>query len=139
MNPRYRHFLVSNGRIFFIRLSTAMCWETFLRTFSVSLEFYFVAYGNTKHFQISSNGNSSFFAVEMWYYTCDFPITIAWYLEAFLFIPFCLYLLLTFARSAFITSSTFSAVLPAKKICISSAYADNVLCCLVCLFVILFI
>ena len=81
----------------------------------VPLEFYFVVYGNTKHFQISSNGNSSFFAVEMWYYTCDFPITIAWYLEAFLFIPFCSYHLLTFARSAFITSSTFSAVLPAKK------------------------
>ena len=43
----------------------------------VPLEFHFVVYGKTKHCQISSNGNSSVFAVEMWYYTCDFPITIA--------------------------------------------------------------
>ena len=37
MNSRYRHFLVSNGRMFFIRLSTAICWETFLHTFAMCL------------------------------------------------------------------------------------------------------
>ena len=37
MNPTYRHFLVSNGRIFFFGLSTAICWETYLHTFAMCL------------------------------------------------------------------------------------------------------
>ena len=72
MNPRYTggHFLVSNGRIFFIPLIE---YSDLLGDFSayicyVPLKFHFVVYSNTKHFQFSSSGNSSVFTVKLWFY-----------------------------------------------------------------------
>ena len=62
MNTRFRNFLVSNGRIFFIRLSHFLLLEynDLLRDFSANIcyvphEFHFVVNGNIKHFEIFSS------------------------------------------------------------------------------------
>ena len=38
------------------------------------LEFHFVVYSNTKHFQFSGNGKSSVFAVKLWFLPVTFPL-----------------------------------------------------------------
>ena len=106
MNRRYRHFLDSNGRIFFIRSSTAICSETFLHKLPMCLSNFILSYFHSK--------------------IAVLPVTLplhynAWYLEASLFIPFCSYHLSTFARSAFIISHHFlRCAVTEKSLCIVS-------------------
>ena len=48
MNRRYRHFLDSNGRVFFIRSSTAICSETFLHKLPMCLSNFILSYFHSK-------------------------------------------------------------------------------------------
>ena len=77
INPRYRHFLVSNGTIFFIRLSTVICWETFLHTFAICLSDFILSSTATPSISNSPVMGIAVFSQENCGFTCDFAITIA--------------------------------------------------------------